>query len=107
MRKFLWFVASPVVKGSLNVILIAIPFASLAHGQTTGHIDVSSEKCSTADAVYVYSTPYAKTQKSLGFLEDGAKVDIILTPRVAGYYFVEGYDAGGERLHGYVQKAAL
>ena len=57
-----------MVKRFLNVVSIAIPFACLAHAQTTGHIDVSSEKCSTADAVYVYSTPNTKTQKSLGFL---------------------------------------
>lgn len=53
-----------------------------------GHIDISQEKCSFENSIYIYDTPSPKSQKLLGILEDGAKVEITLNPRVKLSYFV-------------------
>jgi hypothetical protein len=72
-----------------------------------GHIDVSAENCSVSDAVYVYDTPLPRTQKPVGILQDGTKVEITLNSRIKLSYLVDGEDFNGKRLTGYVEKGCV
>jgi hypothetical protein len=81
--------------------------SSEASRTAKGHIDISQEKCSFENSIYIYDTPSPKSQKPLGILEDGAKVEITLNPRVKLSYFVEVDDIDGKRRIGYVEKACV
>lgn len=94
----------------LSVCAAMLAGLSLAHGTqkgVRGHVNVSSEHCTFNDAVYVYDTPRTQTQKSVGALQDGAKVTIAPTPRLRTYYLVDGEDFYGEHIHGYVEKGCV
>jgi hypothetical protein len=89
-------------------LAIVVLFCTLANGQLkAGRVDVSRENCSFNDAIFVYNNPNPTTQKSVGVLQDGAKVVITPAPRVKSFYLVQGDDGDGKRLEGYVGKGCV
>ena len=89
--------------------LLVLLFTEIAQGQPqqVGHINLSIEKCSFNDAIFVYDSPRVELQKSVGVLQDGAKVYISPTPVLTDFYKLQGDDAEGKRIHGYVEKGCV
>jgi hypothetical protein len=90
------------------VFVAATPsFGYVAMRSAKGHIDVTGKNCSFDDAVYVYDGPLPRTQKPVGVLQDGAKVEISLKPGLRTHFLVNGEDADGKRRIGYVEKGCV
>jgi hypothetical protein len=113
-----WNVQSPRRSGQVAVtecekvktificVFLAFFFSVQTSAQSAGHVDTSLETCDWKASVYVYSTPYANTQKPLGFLEDGTKLNIA-SKHLLKYYLVDSDTPDGTHLHGYVPKGCV
>jgi hypothetical protein len=98
LQFFLW---------SLCLVVLTHSHLYAAPRKAIGHIDVSAEKCSFDDAVYVYDAPDSRPQKPVGVLQDKAKVKISLNSRLRTYFLVDGNDADDKRMIGYVEKGCI